>query len=207
MADAATPQNWTYGYINDLGDAGAMVPIAGDNYDKEYYSKLNYMTQDEVATYNYLYHTQGSDAADQYLDVLTDPLFARQGEDLGAASNLPVARGIFGAVQGARSVFKGLAQNLMDAPMGYDAYDYAAGYIGQNAGWLGQKELAIGQSVGGMLPSLAMAYLSKGFLSETGLTGSAAARAAGAALRNICRVCRRCAAGHDGESVCEPPWK
>lgn len=68
----------TYSYINDLGDgqtrSGEDSKLGGP------LAKYAYMTGDEVDDYNYLYQTEGKDAADDYLKYLSYDLNERKAQ-------------------------------------------------------------------------------------------------------------------------------
>lgn len=68
----------TYSYINNLGDgqtrSGEDSKLGGP------LAKYAYMTVDEVADYNYLYQTEGKDAADDYLKYLSYDLNERKAQ-------------------------------------------------------------------------------------------------------------------------------
>lgn len=60
-----------YDYINNLGGAQELAAEArGQEDNVNPYGMYDLMEPEEVARYNYLYHTQGEKAADEYLDYL-----------------------------------------------------------------------------------------------------------------------------------------
>ncbi len=125
----------TYDYINRNEDARgkAMVNAIGDNtallgLDKSYLEK---MTDDEIATFNYLYATQGPDAAYEYTAYLTKDLNRRQREEMDAywakyAEEKPIESSLFSVLT---SPLKGLSY------LGQAADLAGTGKIDENAGY------------------------------------------------------------------------
>lgn len=125
----------TYDYINRNKEARgkALVNSIGDNtallgLDKSY---LQQMKDDEVATFNYLYATQGADAAYEYVAYLTTTLTQRQrmqDETYWAeyAKAHPVKSSMFSVLT---SPMKGLSY------LGQHADYWADGKIDQNAAY------------------------------------------------------------------------
>lgn len=68
-----------YHYINDIDGARDVHPAMKG---KMPYSIYDYMTEEDVANYNYLYNTQGKEAAQDYLDYLSYELENSQMETL-----------------------------------------------------------------------------------------------------------------------------
>lgn len=67
-----------YDYINNLGSAQELAAEArGQEDNVNPYGMYDLMKPEEVARYNYLYHTQGEKAADEYLDYLEYALSER----------------------------------------------------------------------------------------------------------------------------------
>lgn len=74
-----------YDYINDLDGTREKVEYLADgNASNAALHKYNFMTDTEVATYNYIYNTEGKKAANEYLEYLTYELNARQQQQLAA---------------------------------------------------------------------------------------------------------------------------
>ena len=94
-------------------------------------SELQEMTDDEIATFNYLYATRGSDEAYAYIDYLTSDLNVRQRESDEAywanfAKESPVGASVFSVIE---SPLKGLSY------IGQLADITADGKIDENAGY------------------------------------------------------------------------
>lgn len=125
----------TYDYINRNEDARgkAMVNAIGDNtallgLDKSYLEK---MTDDEISVFNYLYATQGPDAAYEYTAYLTKDLNRRQREEMDAywekyAEEKPIESSLFSVLT---SPLKGLSY------LGQAADLAGTGKIYENAGY------------------------------------------------------------------------
>lgn len=124
-----------YDYINRDEKARSMQGLADVKNNASLLgldnSERGEMTDDEIATFNYLYATRGSEAAYEYIDHLTSDLNARQRESDEAywakyAEEHPVASSVFSVIE---SPLKGLSY------IGQIA-DYAAdGKIDQNEGY------------------------------------------------------------------------
>ena len=125
----------TYDYINrnESAKGKALVNSIGDNsallgFDKSY---LEEMTDDEVAIFNYIYATQGADAAYEYTAYLTGDLTRRQREEQTEkwsewAEEKPFASSVFSVLM---SPAKGLSY------LGQAADYVADGTIDQNAAY------------------------------------------------------------------------
>lgn len=121
MSDA----EWKYNYIN--GNQQAITRHDDGPYTDWRY--LKQMDDDEVATYNYIYNTQGEEASEQYLQDITGDLNARSRESTekywsGIAEEHPVAS----------SAFSVIAKPLNAAALPGQIVDYLQdGSIDQNA--------------------------------------------------------------------------
>ena len=110
-------------HLTDLSSNAAFLGL--DN------SERGEMTQEEIYTFNYIYATQGSDAAYEYIDYLTSDLNARQRETEAAkwanfAKESPVGASVFSVIE---SPLKGLSY------IGQFADFTADGAIDENAGY------------------------------------------------------------------------
>lgn len=137
-SDAAPWEDPLYEYINGNEEAGAWLSNAGANYygpdnaigaffgrATENKAESQQMTEQEVATFNYLYATQGKAAAHAYYDYLLADLNYRQRKSeeeywAAEAAKNPVGTSVFSVVM---SPAKGLS------------------YIGQLGDWLPDHEL------------------------------------------------------------------
>lgn len=75
-----------YDYINNLGGAQELAAeTRGQEDNVNPYGMYDLMEPEEVARYNYLYHTQGEKAADEYLDYLEYALSERSSQKVQQA--------------------------------------------------------------------------------------------------------------------------
>ena len=91
------PQGILYAYINDLpttqplsggkqiGTRESITRNAAEAGGSNPYERYDYMTDDERSIYNYIHNTQGSGAAQEYLDYLSYTLNARRTEAIRGA--------------------------------------------------------------------------------------------------------------------------
>ena len=80
-ADGSDGVDWQHEYINGDGDRSAGTwyfdQVASDPYRSIRLDSFQEMSEEELARYNYLYNTQGRDAAQQYLNGIYDTLYSR----------------------------------------------------------------------------------------------------------------------------------
>lgn len=91
-----TIEDKVYRYINNLEDE---VDVAFDP-DAKSYEKYDYMTEDEKATYNYIYNVEGRKAAEDYLNYLEYSLDEQRMQDVAtmatqAAKENPFAASLY----------------------------------------------------------------------------------------------------------------
>ena len=119
-----------YEYINnqngirDKIDAKAMSFGSDTGKTSSSYKEkaLDYMTDDEVAVYNYYYQTEGKDKAQEFLDALAETLSARKaGEDFQNAEGKTGREILYGAVAGTEQ-FKQGVKSLGKMIVGEDDY-------------------------------------------------------------------------------------
>ena len=134
-------------------------------------SERGEMTDDEIATFNYLYATRGSDEAYAYIDYLTSDLNARQRESEEAywrafAKESPVGSSVFSV---ATSPLKGLsligqiadytADGVYDENAGYNKFSYSnsairdevSNIVEQKWGGVGSFTYQVGMSMADFL--------------------------------------------------------
>lgn len=139
-------------------------------------SERGEMTDDEISIFNYLYATQGSDVAYEYIDYLTSDLNARQRETQEAkwaeyAKKSPVASSVFSVIE---SPLKGLSyigqltdyidDGKIDQNAGYNKFSYINSAIRDevtktveaNWGGVGSFAYQTGMSMGDFLFSTAV---------------------------------------------------
>lgn len=152
---------------------------------------LDQLTDDEEKTLIYLMATRGQEAVDEYLSTMKETLRYRQGEDIAEFWNYPVLRELFGLYAGTVGSLNNLAQNLSGTARDTTPLEYAGGIIAENPNWapgdvlktIARSGYGAASSLGNMLPSLAVSYLSGGIGGAAGLSASAAgilSKAAGA---------------------------
>lgn len=77
----------TYDYINDLGGAREREDVyRAENADNPHLYKYSFMTDEEIANYNYLYQAEGKNSANEYLEYLSYELDARRTQKLAGDS-------------------------------------------------------------------------------------------------------------------------
>lgn len=136
--------------------------------DKEYdYYKYRSMTDDEVATYNYILAKYGTEEADKYLAAMDEELNAREGKgqaqrvgELGNAAELAYmfGSGMESAVQGVRQTFS--PELLSTSPSAFGSQIVRESLADDGAGWQIAGDLAM--STGNMLPSIALSAMTGG---------------------------------------------
>lgn len=132
----------TYDFVNRNPDAAREIlndqAMHGSPYNDMSY--LRQMTDDEVALYNYVYTTQGAQAANGYLEHLRTQLTARQTQAAANAAGEAAAGSIGGAIAGSigsvllspASGIQSMAGQLMDWATGRGIDPNAAYALGSN---------------------------------------------------------------------------
>ena len=135
-----------YDYINDLGGSREYaVYSSGEDGHVNPYEIYNYMKEDEIAKYNYLYNTEGKKSADDYLDYLEYTLTARRTKRLSGLSNefankhphladitsvpLNLMGGLGAADAAVQNAVKSLAENVTGeyaGPVDYNSWGFNA---------------------------------------------------------------------------------
>ncbi len=171
----------TYEYINGDEDFRAEVnrkhdswtmdnPYVGGDTKSMYESAgYDYMTDDEIAIYNYYYNTEGKEKAQEYLDSLEESLQVRYGTKMAEGmEGKPVAQFIFAVEAGLDQFGTGIANMFSNEDyMPPSATQVASGIIREdlaNTGaklpdWLGGASLGqvgydILNTTSNMLPSI-----------------------------------------------------
>ena len=188
-ADLSAPGKVTgdsrYDYINDIDSARyrnehttdpSGAPVALRRYQ--------YLTEDEIKIYNYLYASQGKDAADRFLEDMGPALTERQGaaqyEELGALGKalywIPAGLDQFGS--GIRQLFQREAVPVSSTQITSQLIQQAAQEKSPVLGTL----YTLGTTLSNMAPSILASALGSWALGAAGLsagTASAIGRAAG----------------------------
>lgn len=176
-----------YEYINDIDNARyrnehttdpSGAPVALRRYQ--------YLTEDEIKIYNYLYASQGKDAADRFLEDMGPALTERQGaaqyEELGALGKalywIPAGLDQFGS--GIRQLFQREAVPVSSTQITSQLIQQAAQEKSPVLGTL----YTLGTTLSNMAPSILASALGSWALGAAGLsagTAAAVGRATGAA--------------------------
>ena len=188
-ADLSSPASVTddtrYEYINDIDNARyrnehttdpSGAPVALRRYQ--------YLTEDEIKIYNYLYASQGKDAADRFLEDMGPALTERQGaaqyEELGALGKalywIPAGLDQFGS--GIRQLFQREAVPVSSTQITSQLIQQEAQEKSPALGTL----YTLGTTLSNMAPSILASALGSWALGAAGLsagTASAIGRAAG----------------------------
>lgn len=188
-ADLSSPASVTgdsrYEYINDIDNARyrnehttdpSGAPVALRRYQ--------YLTEDEIKIYNYLYASQGKDAADRFLEDMGPALTERQGaaqyEELGALGKalywIPAGLDQFGS--GIRQLFQREAVPVSSTQITSQLIQQEAQEKSPVLGTL----YTLGTTLSNMAPSILASALGSWALGAAGLsagTASAIGRAAG----------------------------
>ena len=162
LSDATHIQNPEYGYINGTDeDRGIIVnQYAVHNAERDSFASYGYLTDEEKGTFNYLWATEGKDAAMKFLHDLKPTLDYRNGKDMAEASpgtlwgNVlsPMWHGFQGAMRNTEALLQG-GRELPVSPG-----EYETSIRRENAGGLGRHIIDASASFGQMLPSMAISY-------------------------------------------------
>lgn len=182
---ASVTDDTRYEYINDIDNARyrnehttdpSGAPVALRRYQ--------YLTEDEIKIYNYLYASQGKDAADRFLEDMGPALTERQGaaqyEELGALGKalywIPAGLDQFGS--GIRQLFQREAVPVSSTQITSQLIQQEAQEKSPVLGTL----YTLGTTLSNMAPSILASALGSWALGAAGLsagTASAIGRAAG----------------------------
>ena len=184
---ASVTDDTRYEYINDIDNARyrnehttdpSGAPVALRRYQ--------YLTEDEIKIYNYLYASQGKDAADRFLEDMGPALTERQGaaqyEELGALGKalywIPAGLDQFGS--GIRQLFQREAVPVSSTQITSQLIQQEAQEKSPVLGTL----YTLGTTLSNMAPSILASALGSWALGAAGLsagTAAAVGRATGAA--------------------------
>lgn len=139
------------------------------------------MTDDERKTFVYLYNTQGEKAAEQYYDMLFDTLELRRGTEMAAGLDNTFERTMFSLSQGVRRFGRGIEQLFTDEQLPLYGEDYAENIINANASHGERILYSAANSIGNMLPMVAISAATQGIGGAVGLSAEAAQAAGKAA--------------------------
>lgn len=202
------PSTWAngdskYNFINNIGRyregiefASKLVQPFAENRDYSVYTGLSKMTEDEIALYNYIYSTQGKEAADQYIDDIKESLNYRVAQGDAAAVGNNVLKGMeYGFGAGLARAGTGVVDLFRDEATATPIHEYGSAMVRENlansgarlpefmgGSSLGQVGFDIANTAGNMAPSLLLGALSGG-VGSAAMGVSAAGNAKMQALR------------------------
>lgn len=188
-ADLSAPGKVTgdsrYDYINDIDSARYRNEHTTDpGGEPVAMRRYQYLTEDERQIYNYLYATQGKEAADRFLDDLSDTLSERQGaaqyEDMGTLGKalywIPAGLEQFGS--GIKQLFQREAVPVSPTLITSQLIQQEAQEKSPVLGSL----YTLGVTLSNMAPSILTSALGGWALGAAGLPASAAGLAGSASL-------------------------
>lgn len=140
-----------------------------------------FMTDKEVKIFTYLYNTQGEKAAEQYYNMLSDTLELRRGTEMAAGLDNTFERTMFSLSQGVRRFGRGIEQLFTDEQLPLYGEDYAENIINAGASHGERILYSAANSIGNMLPMVAISAATQGIGGAVGLSAEAAQAAGKAA--------------------------
>ena len=167
-----------YDVINRIGNADR---INGYDAASNEYQALRTLTPEEVQIYNYVYATQGAEAAGRFLDEMRETLNSRLGEQ--RYENMDgLARGLYWIPAGLNQFTSGIQQLFTSEALPTSSVQYTSELVRQDAeehgvGWL----YNLGTTLSNMAPSIIGSYAVGAALAGAGVAGATAGRIAGAA--------------------------
>ena len=161
--DLLSPSTWNdsdekYDFINDIN--GYRKKLAGENpgHYSAYESAYGMMSNDEVSLYNYVYATEGKDAADRYLSLIEEDLNRREGmRQAELIDGKPVAEVLYMLPSGLDSWVSGAKQNFSRNPLPVTSFQFGSELVREDLserGTVAQVAGDIAYSVGNMAPSI-----------------------------------------------------
>ena len=175
-----------YEYINNIGGYRDNLVAAGEAAGTSatpQFDAYNYMNEEQKATFNYIYHTQGGEAAQKYLDYITDsPLLGegalnyQHGQEIAEGLNTDFQRAAYGLRAGIDQFSTGMGEVFGKGTAPTSAIQYAGQAAKDELGKVGQFIYDAGAVTGNMLPSILLSTATAGFGAPTavaGLVGSA----------------------------------
>ena len=163
-----------YDFINDISGMRKKVRARNVTGREEYgeYTKYAQMEESEIARYNYLYNTKGKDAADKYLEFLSDRLVRRQGEAVAATKDTTWEKLAYAPMAGLDRFKTGVQQLFSEEALPTSYVQYAGQKIREDMSGLGGGVYDFIQTMSNMAPSI---LLSTAAAAVTGGLGAAPA--------------------------------
>lgn len=137
-----------------------------------------FMTDDERATFNYLYNTGRKDDALEYYNALSDTLEMRRGAQTAKDWDSTAARAVYNLGAGINRWVRGVGQLFTDEALPATSVDYAQGIMNSEAGRGGRILYSAANSLGNMLPSVILSAATSGAAGALG-AGTKVAETAG----------------------------
>lgn len=140
-----------------------------------------FMTDDERATFNYLYNTGRKDDALEYYNALSDSLEMRRGAQTAKDWDSTAARAVYNLGAGINRWVRGVGQLFTDEALPATSVDYAQGIMNSEAGRGGRILYSAANSLGNMLPSVILSAATSGAAGALGASAKVAETAGKAA--------------------------
>ena len=140
-----------------------------------------FMTDDERATFNYLYNTGRKDDALEYYNALSDTLEMRRGAQTAKDWDSTAARAVYNLGAGINRWARGIGQLFTDEALPATSVDYAQGIMNSEAGRGGRILYSAANSLGNMLPSVILSAATSGAAGALGASAKVAEAAGKAA--------------------------
>lgn len=140
-----------------------------------------FMTDDERATFNYLYNTGRKDDALEYYNALSDTLEMRRGVQTAKDWDSTAARAVYNLGAGINRWVRGVGQLFTDEALPATSVDYAQGIMNSEAGRGGRILYSAANSLGNMLPSVILSAATSGAAGALGASAKVAETAGKAA--------------------------
>ena len=168
-----------YDYINDIG--GARDSLRGYDSTGTQYAAYGTMTPDEIGIYNYLYATQGADAAEEFLSEMRETLNYRLGTQ-NYENMSGFGKALYWIPAGLSQFTSGIEQLFSREAVPTSPTLYTSSMIQQEAQTkspvLGTL-YELGTTLSNMAPSVLASALGGWALGGTGMAAGTAARVAG----------------------------
>lgn len=133
-----------------------------------------FMTDDERATFNYLYNIGRKDDALEYYNALSDTLEMRRGAQTAKDWDSTAARAVYNLGAGINRWVRGVGQLFTDEALPATSMDYAQGIMNSEAGRGGRILYSAANSIGNMLPSVILSAATSGAAGALGASAKVA---------------------------------
>ena len=165
-----------YDYINNIGNARA---IRGYDAAGNEMQALGTMTEEEIGLYNYIYATQGREAAAEYLNRLRETINARLGQQ--RYENMSgIGRALYWIPAGINQFTSGIRQLFSEEAVPTSPTQYTSQAIleGLEGRPVASTLYELGTTLSNMAPSILASALGGWALGAAGVAGSTAGRIA-----------------------------